>query len=181
MIVYHGSNSNFKRLKIAKDLVRFESTVSNEGYGIYFSTYREVAESYGKYLYTLEIDDKQLLNFKNNRTCLYYLNNLKNYIREKTEINIYDYISYNGIANYMQYGGIAIWGVGREIYMQLDSIEEWHASTSESKRNKVYSILRGYNKRSLKAYIFNYHIRGVGVIKDVSEDVVKIISKEKLH
>ena len=48
MIVYHGSNSNFKSLRISKSLVKHNSTLLNEGLGIYFSTDKEVARSYGK-------------------------------------------------------------------------------------------------------------------------------------
>ena len=58
MVVYHGSNSNFKKLRISKDLVKRESTKTNEGMGIYFTTDKEIARSYGKYIYTIEINDK---------------------------------------------------------------------------------------------------------------------------
>lgn len=36
MLVYHGSNSNFRTLRISKSLVKHDSTLENEGLGIYF-------------------------------------------------------------------------------------------------------------------------------------------------
>ena len=43
MRVYHGSSHNFKKLRIDKHLVNYESTLLNEGLGIYFSTDFEIA------------------------------------------------------------------------------------------------------------------------------------------
>ena len=74
MIVYHGSNSNFTKLRIAKSLVKNSSTLENEGPGIYFSTDKSVAKHYGKYVYTLDINDKYFLDSRNAvicKKCLY--------------------------------------------------------------------------------------------------------------
>lgn len=38
MIAYHGSDSNFKTFRLSKSLVKHNSTLENEGLGIYFST-----------------------------------------------------------------------------------------------------------------------------------------------
>lgn len=64
MIAYHGSNRNFKKLRISKQLVQRTSTELNEGIGIYFSTNKRVAESYGNYVYILEINDKYFKDFR---------------------------------------------------------------------------------------------------------------------
>ena len=45
MIVYHGSDSNFRKLRIAKELVKNSSTMLNEGMGIYFFTNKEQTQS----------------------------------------------------------------------------------------------------------------------------------------
>lgn len=78
MIVYHGSNSNFRTLRISKNLVNHKSTITNEGLGIYFSTNLDVAKSYGKYIYTLEINDKVLIDFRSRGNCRRYLAKLAN-------------------------------------------------------------------------------------------------------
>lgn len=67
MIVYHGSNSNFKKLRIAKSLVKHQSTLENEGLGIYFTTDKEIARSYGKWIYSLEIPD-DMIDFRNKKS-----------------------------------------------------------------------------------------------------------------
>lgn len=64
MVVYHGSNRRFKSLRISKSLVNGRGSLENEGLGIYFSTDRDVACSYGKYVYRLYVNDKVLKDFR---------------------------------------------------------------------------------------------------------------------
>lgn len=181
MVVYHGSNHNFKTLKISKSLVRYNSTLENEGLGIYFSTDKSVAESYGKYIYTLDINDKYFIDFRKQRNCITYVNNIVEQIKKITKININNYINTAQVANYMYFGGIAISGVGKEIYMLLDSTEQFYNEISTTNRKKIYIILRKIDKQPPKAYMFNYNIKNVGVIKDVSDDIVKIIDKRSAY
>lgn len=181
MIVYHGSNSNFKKLRIAKELVQRESTKTNEGMGIYFSTDIEVAKSYGKYLYTLEINDKYFKDFRRRTICRLHIVSIANLIYKKLNIDILDYINMQELAERMYWGGQAICSVGQEIYMLLDSNEKWYRDVCKTKIERTYQMLRVYDKKSLKAYMFNYHIKNIGVIKDISEDVVRIIDKKKIY
>lgn len=181
MIVYHGSNSNFKKLRIAKELVRTQSSLVNEGMGIYFSTDKEIARSYGKYIYTIEINDRCFLDFRARGRCRIYLGKLAQKIYKELKIDILDYINLEETADRMYWGGLAISGVGREIYLLLDSNEKWYKEVCKSKIERVYQILRTYDKRNLQAYMFNYHIKDVGVIKTTDENVVRIVSKENSY
>ena len=180
MIVYHGSNANFKQLRISSSLVKRESTKTNEGMGIYFSTNKEVAKSYGKYLYTLEINDKYFKDFRRRTICRLHIAEVAKKIYKELKIDILEYINMQEISERMYWGGQAICSVGREIYLLLDSNEKWY-KLHQYKIDRVYQILRAYDKKSLKVYMFNYHIKDIGVIKDVSEDVVRIVNKEKLY
>lgn len=179
MIAYHGSNSNFKKLRIAKELIRRESTKTNEGMGIYFSTDKEVARSYGKYLYTLEINDKYFVDFRARGKCRLYLGKLAQKIYKELKIDILDYISLEETADRMYWGGLAISRVGREVYMLLDSNEKFYREVPQSKISRIYQILRAYDKKNLYAYMFRYHIKNIGVLKTVDEKVVRIVSKEQ--
>lgn len=178
MIVYHGSDSNFKKLRISKDLVKHRSTLDNEGLGIYFSTDISVAENYGKYIYVLEINDSCFHDFRQVKQCEIYVRNICYDVLKKTGVDISKYIDISLLILYMKTGGIAISGVGREIYMLLDSNENWF-KLSKSKIQAVYRLLSKYDKFCPKAYMFTYHISNIGVIKDVSEDVVRIIDKKR--
>ena len=180
MIVYHGSNSNFKKLRIAKELVQRESTKTNEGMGIYFSTDKEVARSYGKYIYTLEINDKYFKDFRRRTICRLHIATVAKLIYKELKIDILEYFSMHDLAERMYWGGQAICNVGHEIYMLLDSNEKWY-NIPQYKIERVYQMLRVYDKKSLKAYMFNYHIKNIGIIKDVSEDIVRIIDKKKMY
>lgn len=178
MIVYHGSNSNFRKLRIAKELVKSNSTLLNEGLGIYFSTDRSVAESYGKYVYTLEINDKYLLDFRKKATCLKYVRSILVVVYKRTNIALNNYIDINSLVEYMQSGSLAIVGTGKEIIDLLDSNERFYTELSQTKIDTVFRLLRAYDKKHLQAYLFPYHIQNIGVIKNVNEDIVRIINKE---
>lgn len=179
MIVYHGSNSNFKKLRLSKSLVRTDSkTMENEGLGIYFSTDINTARSYGKYVYVLEINDSYLYDFRKLNVCNKYVSNICNDIFKKTNVDIFRYIDVNLLLRYVVSGGVAVSGIGHEIYMNLDSNESWY-QLSNTKIQNIYRLLRGYDRNCPKAYMFTYNIANIGVIKDVSEDVVRIVNKLK--
>lgn len=180
MIVYHGSNSNFKKLRIAKELVQRESTKTNEGMGIYFSTDKETARGYGKYLYTIEINKAYFYDFRKRITCKGYVHKIVTTILRETGVDITKYYNIDETVDRLYFGGLAFSGVGRELYLILDNTTEFYMLPN-SKREKIYRILRAFDRKPPKAYMFNYHIKNIGVIKDVSEDVVRIISKEQSY
>lgn len=177
MIAYHGSNRNFKKLRISKQLVQRTSTELNEGIGIYFSTNKRVAESYGNYVYILEINDKYFKDFRKKSTCITHIKKLVSYVYKKTGVNIQNFIELNTTINYMHFGGISIYNLSKELGLLLDSSEEWYRSLSQTKRNQVLSALRQYDKEQSIAYMFNYSIKNIGVIKRISDDIVVIRDK----
>ena len=69
-------------------------------------------------------------------------------------------------------------GISMEIQLLIDSNEYWYERNNKSNIDKVYSILRNYDKKHLKAYMINCFVENIGVIKDVSPDTVKIVRKE---
>lgn len=176
MIVYHGSDKIFRQLKISPSLVRFESTLTNEGPGIYFSKDRSVAESYGRWIYVLEINGGAVRDYRVKTNCIRYVIEIRRVILEKTGFDIAALWNIAETADRMYLGGLAVAGVGREIALMLDSFEEWHR-LSKTKRETILRVLRRYDK-SHKAYMFNSSIRSCGVIKDVNENIVRIIRRE---
>lgn len=181
MIVYHGSNSNFKKLRIAKNLVKHESTMNNEGLGIYFSTDRSVAESYGKYLYTIEINDKYLVDFRKKDKCSLYIRKIINTVYKETGVKINNYFSAADFINRMYFGGQAISTVGKDIAEILDNTSEFYFACSQTIREKIYRELRKVDKELKIAYMFNYHIKNIGIIKCVDDNnIVRIVRKENM-
>jgi hypothetical protein len=177
MIVYHGSNSNFKTLKISKSLVQHKSTFENEGLGIYISTNPEVALTYGKYTYTLEINDKYIVDFRKKPTCTAYVNYIAKSVYDETKIYLSKYMNLSQLSDRIYSGAQSIANISHEIQMELDSNERWYMDVPESTQEKVYRTINKAVKSRLKAYMFNYHIPDIGVIKDVSPEVVRIKSK----
>lgn len=181
MIVYHGSNSRFSHLRIAKSLVKYESTMTNEGMGIYFSTDREVAESYGKYVYTLELNDDYFVDFRKAIECKNFVHYIGNEVARKSGVNIFKYFPMFDMVYRIKNGAQAICNVGHDIAEILDNTEGFYFAYSQTKRESIYRLLRScdnFKKQPIKAYMFTYHIPNIGVIKDVSDDVVKIINVE---
>ena len=180
MIVYHGSDSNFRKLKIAKGLVRCESTMNNEGLGIYFSTDRSVAESYGKYLYTIEINDKYIVDFRKKAKCVSYIRKIISTVYKNTGVMIDNYFSAEELVNSMYFGRQAISKIGKDIAEVLDNTENFYFAYNQTTREKVYKELRKIDKELKIAYMFTYYIKNIGVIKCADENIVRIINKEKI-
>lgn len=181
MIVYHGSNSNFRKLKISKSLVKHTSTLGNEGLGIYFSTDPSVANSYGKYLYTLEINDRAFIDMRKKVNCTKYIRKIIGAVYKETGVNIGMYFDFQSTIDRLYYGGQAVFSVGHDIAEVLDNTDEFYDSgLSQTKKSNVYRVLRRMDKECPKAYMFNYHIKNIGVIKDVSEEYVRIIKRENI-
>lgn len=100
--------------------------------------------------------------------------------RKKTKVPVQKYLDVPLIANDIVNERVFIANLGdRAISLFLDSNERWYSDKiTETQRQNVYRALRHEDKK-LQAYMFPYHIRDIGVIKDVSPEVVKIIGKER--
>ena len=181
MIAYHGSDSNFKTLRISRKLVKRNSTLDNEGLGIYFSTDISVARSYGKYLYTLEINDDVIRDFKKQATCQNYVNHICHDIKRQTGINIWQYLDTKQTILRLKTGGLAVSGVGQELYLLLDANADWYHKNTGTKIEAVYRLLKSCDRHCPKAYLFRYNIPDIGIIKDVSPEIVQIIKKERSY
>ena len=165
MIVYHGSNHNFKKFRVSDSLVERQSTRENEGKGIYFTTDIETARSYGKWLYTVAINDKYLLDFRKKPVCNKYITCLNNYVKKNTGVYLSSWIKLDDTINRMYLGGLSIWGLSRELELLLDSCEAWYLKMTESNRRKIIAAVRRFNKEHLKVYMYNYSIKSTGVSK----------------
>lgn len=182
MIVYHGSDSNFKTLKISKKLVKHQSTLDNEGIGIYFSTNIKVASDYGKYIYVLDVNDNYFHDFRSINTCKNYISDIRSKIYKETCIDIYKYMyagALDDLITRLHCGGLAVCEVGREVELILDSSDYFYTSLGNTTIQKIFNILNYLDKNCPKVYMFTYHIADIGVIKDVSSDVV--IIKDKIR
>lgn len=176
MRVFHGSPRSFTKLRIDKRLIRHNATLENEGAGIYFTTDPNRAKSYGRYLYELEISDKYLMDFRNIKECAKYLTEVRKHIISKAGVDIGKYIDLRSIAASMHNTHISISETCNEIYLLLDSNEQWY-SLSNSRIQRIYSILRAFDRRNLKVYMFPYMIENVGISKTTDESIIRIVSK----
>ena len=177
MIVYHGSDSNFKKLRVSKDLVKHRNGFDNEGLGIYFSTDVEVAKHYGKYIYTLEVNDNYFIDFRDTRGVVSYISKLEQLIEKEVGINIIQYFNVELVMNVVCSGALPVSLISQEIYSQLHSNLEWRRL--QRPEDKIYNLFKLFSKDSLKVYMYSYNIPNTGVKKDVSDDVVRIVSKQK--
>lgn len=184
MIVYHGSNSNFIKLKVSPRLTKSSSRYLSEGYGIYFSLKPDVAKSYGKYLYTLNINDKYLVDYRKESECRKLLIAYLNLVSKETNTDLSLYITINNMENItksLSSGRIRLYSLDNEIKDLLECDYKFYENCSDVVRENIYRKLRVILKKKLKVYLFKSDIPDIGIIKDVSDTVVKIVSKEKIR
>ena len=184
MIVYHGSNSNFSKLRVSPRLTRSSSGYLSEGYGIYFSLNRDIAKQYGKYLYTLSINDNLVIDFRKISNCRKFLYKLLNYIKRDCNVDLVKYIkapNVDVIINLMHNGKLGINSLGRELNDILNANCDFYSDLSESCKDNIFRKIRVNLKKMLAVYLFNNEIPNIGILKDISSNTVKIIGKEMVR
>lgn len=178
MIVYHGSNHKFSNLQIKKRLSS-PASLENQGPGIYFSTVRDVACSYGEILYTLDVNTDYLIDFNIMSSVRGYLNRVRKEVYWKTRLDIADHISCTELSQNIVEGIISPVCICREVSLLLDASEKFH-SLPESIIEKSGSILSKFDKNHQKVYLYPDNILGVGVSKTSNEKVIKIVDRERV-
>lgn len=178
MIVYHGSNHKFSRLQIRTKLSS-SASLENQGAGIYFSTNKDVACSYGEILYTLEVNQDYLIDFCIMSSVRSYLNRVRKEVYWKTRLDIAEYISCTQLSQWIVEGRISPVCICREISLLLDSEEKFH-SLPISIVEKSGVILSKFDKTHQKVYLYPDTIPGVGVAKTASEKIIRIVDRERI-
>ena len=178
MTVYHGSAHNFQNLKVTPAMAG-ESAKRNEGPGIYFSKQKSVAESYGKYIYTIRLDKNIIMDFRKYSTCLKYLKSICETVRKSAGVKISEYVNINKTAEYLHEGNVAISATGWELWLLLDATEDFHRHIGCTKQLAIYKALKKWDRENPKIYLYTDSIKDVGVIRRHGLGHAEIISKEK--
>lgn len=179
MVVYHGSNHNFKTLRISKSLASHDESTLVEGYGIYFSTFRDVAESYGKYVYVLNLNPAYIIDFREFKGCVKYLSSLREDVNKCYKVDIFKFLSLPPLVYGMVNGQFAVTRISNEVYLLLDSDPRWHELIGNSYES-IMSYIRGYDQQHQVIVLYNDpSIRGAGVVKRILPEAVKIYAKER--
>lgn len=175
--MYHGSSHNFKQFRISSSLQVRESTKTNEGLGIYFSSDKSIAMSYGKYVYSFYVNDAVLLDFRKRQVCRSWLGGLRSYVYRKTGVALESLIDFSIVLNYVSSGGVSIWNLDKELMGILDSTEAWFQVPAGLQAGVIKQII-AYERATLKAYMFSYHIPDIGVVKCLDDSVICMMGKE---
>lgn len=179
MLVYHGSSHRFEKARIVKKNTK-DSSKLNEGYGIYFSLDYEVAKSYGLYVYTLELNPKDVIDFRKKSVCKSFLNKIIKEVQTKFGVNIVPYVDFNYLLEALYDAQIGVIDTGRQIALYLDSNENYYNKHQDKVEEIEEFLYNAVVKKLLgnKAYLFNYNIKDVGIIKN--EDIVRVVKREKM-
>lgn len=179
MIVYHGSNSNFSKLRICSKFSKVDESSLLEGYGIYFSLNRSVAESYGKILYTLDINDRYFKSYTKLNSCIRLVDYILDMAEIATNIEIKKYVDVKLIGTNLYNCNLGFYNLSRELELVLVNNYEFYNRNNITNINKALTRIRVVSRSLLKAYAFNSNSRfTIGVIKDVKPEVVRIVRKE---
>ena len=194
MIVYHGSNSNFSKLRISRDLVHWEKERTHadgitfrfmpldhtEDVGIYFSADKETAKQYGKYVYTLEINDCYIKDFRGRTACRMFLAKMAQEIYKKIDVDLLEYVNLEHLSEKMYWHTLCISTIYTEFEHIFFNSSDFN-KLPKSKRDRISQMIRAICKRELTVILFNADNRDEGIIKKVDDSIVRIISKEQLY
>lgn len=167
MILYHGSSHRFSKpdMRAIKKYCG-DSSRNNEGYGLYCSTDIDVARSYGKYTYIMEVDDKHVIDFSKMTNCKFILKKLIINVRNKTGIDITPFIDAMYICSGIQQGKIGVAFIGDYIRVILDNSEKFYVRYGKYVDNVLNALTDFDNKCVPKIYKVQCNVRNVVIIKD---------------
>lgn len=63
----------------------------------------------------------------------------------------------------------------------MDSCDMFWSELTQNQRQRVRTALKRCDRDCPVAYLFNYHIKNVGVIKKIADNIVIIYSKESSY
>lgn len=177
MIGYHGTSHYIRKIRIAPKLSS-NASKDNEGVGCYFFTdSKEKAAQYGRYVYTLEIDDP-VPDFRKTETAMAYLEDMRQYIKSRIDLDISCFISFSLIVDYIVDGRIAVRDIGKEVWLHLDSSEPFYKVAGIKKAEKIQQLIKRYENQHLpNAWLFSASITNVGIVR--KESAVRIIRMER--
>lgn len=115
--LYHGSHKLFNSFKIGKEWVVRDESLLAEGLGIYLTEDKKLADSYGKYLYTVEIDEQSVTDF----TDAFVVRKVIHSISTDVTISLDEEIDIEQVIERVLNGGIKVTQLYDEINQLLDS------------------------------------------------------------
>lgn len=185
MIVYHGSNSNFKALRVSKKLCRTEREKLEEGIGIYFSTDKGIAASYGKYLYELNLNEAKMFDFRKWSVCINYIDILVENLYMLFKIDAREIKESLAVGIYER--NICIRSVGTRLRALIEDdyrlSEQFIKKIGAERFELAMNYIKRFNYKFLLAYMYTSidYNNTVGVIRIPSPEVVQIVNKTKLY
>lgn len=121
-LLYHGSNSDFSEFQINEALLKTKKCNLAEGLGVYLATNPEFTESYGNILYTVEVEDEDILDFTEESTFA----TLFNKIRLELGFEVSNYIDVGRFVLSVINGQISVHNLNKELENLLESNESFY-------------------------------------------------------
>lgn len=169
MRCYHGSSVLTNKLIIDPRLSK-EASLNNEGAGIYFSTVKSVADSYGRYTYTLDVP--RSVDFRKKAVIREHLENIYRQIAsayarstgQQMGYELWDRHFMDTTICLLHTGGTSFVGLDRELRLHFDSVEATYTRYNSEVLLSLCSIATALLP---PVYQFPYGISGVGIIRDM--------------
>lgn len=120
-VAYHGSSKLFEHFIIDPALSVSRNLV--EGYGIYLTRKRKLAEAIGEYTYEVLIEDHDFTDMSNRATVTEVIKNtLKN-----VHPRLNSYVNLHGLIDGVVEGEVSVVYLHEELCLQLDSNEKFYS------------------------------------------------------
>lgn len=158
--LFHSSNSKFEEFKISKELSNTELKQLKQGLGVYMSADKSSVENYGKYLYTINIDEKQISDFTNKN----YITSLFEKISKEVDVDLLGIIGVDTLVDCLSTGFYPVTNF-EDISLLLDSYDMFYFQ---------YSSLLTYDENCLLKKIEKAYFETINdIVKYYDEDLEK--------
>lgn len=115
-VLYHGSEKAFGEFVIDKALARSSEIDLTQGYGIYMSEDYEFCKSYGNYIYTTSVDEKNIFDTTSKKAVRSIIKKVEKMVGVRILYNI----DFDTMFNKILAGEISV----NDLYVELNDVLE---------------------------------------------------------
>lgn len=150
--LYHGSIADFDVFKISKENLRTKEDSLMEGMGIYFSESKKFAESYGTFIYSVEMNENDCWDCTDEKVLEYFLSE----VSKKVNFPVKDYVPHACIDGIIS-GDYSVTKFSREMTMWLDCTESFYSVYTDDADELFEKIIDTYEEILSRKKFIKYY------------------------
>ena len=180
MIVYCSSDMLDRQLKIPLSLKHDDIEQLKEGLGVYFSLKKSDVMHSGKFVYTVELNDRAIIDFRKRSVIENYLMKMITDVAVKYKVDLLRYFTLPEMVDNIDSGCISIDNLANSIVYIITHNEQLVKSMTAQTLSEMCNYIKFFKTHNAHAYFFKDKNKNIGVIKNTRPEIAKIVKVERI-